>query len=96
MAFEWLQAFQRDQEKPADYAEKTLAAYALGMKARGAIVGVTIEIDPEGCMGARQLTEGAVYDPTAAPRLPLAGCSRGARCRCVYRPVMSYQRQGEP
>ncbi len=91
MAFDWLSAFQRGMEKGPGYAEKTLAAYALGMKADGAIVGVSIEVDPECCDAARQLRAGAVYDPAQAPRLPLAGCPRGEGCRCVYRPVMSYQ-----
>jgi hypothetical protein len=92
VAFEWLKSFQRDQEKPPDYAEKTLAAYALGMKGHGAIVGVAVDADPEGCPAARALPRDAVYEPAAAPRLPLPGCSRGAHCRCVYRPVMRYER----
>ena len=94
MPFDWLRAFQRQQAKGPRYAEKTLAAYALGMKAQGAIVGVTIDADPDGCPAARQLAPGAVYQPSTAPRLPLPGCSRGTSCRCVYRPVMSYQREG--
>jgi hypothetical protein len=93
MAFDWLRGFQREQVKPPDYAEKTLAAYALGMKAKGSIVGVAIEIDPEACAAARELVPDALYDPASAPRLPLDGCSRGSRCRCVYRPVMTYQRK---
>ncbi len=92
VAFEWLERFQREQEKRPDYAEKTLAAYALGMKAHGAIVGVAVEADPDGCPAARQLPPGEIYDPATAPRLPLPGCARGARCRCVYRPVMRYER----
>ncbi len=92
MAFEWLKSFQREREKGPDYAEKTLAAYALGMKGKGAIVGVAVDADPDGCPEARALPPGAVYDPASAPRLPLPGCARGARCRCVYRPVMRYER----
>ena len=93
MAFEWLRSFQRDQVKAPDYAEKTLAAYALGIKGKGSIVGVAVEVDPDDpCPAARALTPGALYDPATAPRLPLDGCQRGVRCRCVYRPVMSYQR----
>ena len=91
MAFDWLNGFQRGLEKGPGYAEKTLAAYALGMKAHGSIVGVRVEVEPGCCDAARQLPVGAVYDPANAPRLPLAGCSRGDGCRCVYRPVMSYQ-----
>lgn len=92
MAFDWLSTFQRGLEKGPDYAEKTLAAYALGMKAKGSIVGVSIEVDPECCDAARKLPADAVYQPAHAPRLPLPGCARGEKCRCVYRPVMSYQR----
>ncbi|WP_242393343.1 hypothetical protein [Anaeromyxobacter oryzisoli] len=91
VAFDWLREFQRNQEKAPDYVEKTLGAYALGMRAHGAIVGVAIDADPDGCAAAREVA-GEVYDPLTAPRLPLAGCARGAHCRCVYRPVMRYQR----
>ncbi len=93
MAFEWLDSFLRRQEKAPNYAEKTLAAYALGMKAHGAIVGVRIVLGPEPCDASRRLAPDAVYEPDLAPRLPLAGCSRGARCGCVYRPVMRYERK---
>ena len=42
MAFDWLNKFQQDIEKEPDYAVKTLAAYRLGMKAKGSIVGVVV------------------------------------------------------
>ena len=45
MSFNWLNNFQQEMEKPDDYAEKTLAAYKLGMRAKGSIVGVRIVID---------------------------------------------------
>jgi hypothetical protein len=32
-----------------------------------------------------------VLHPDQAPRLPLPGCERGRDCRCVYRPVMTYE-----
>jgi hypothetical protein len=92
MAFEWLNKFHQQMEKPADYAEKTLAAYRLGMKGKGSIVGVCITPGPECCEFARQLPADQVYEPEQAPRLPLAQCPQGRRCGCVYRPVMSYQR----
>lgn len=91
MAFDWLNDFQQQMEKPDDYAEKTLAQYRLGMKAKGAIVGVRIEIDKSGCDACRQLDGTAVHHPDDAPHLPLPGCSKGRRCGCVYRPVMRYE-----
>jgi hypothetical protein len=93
MAFEWLERFKREQAKPPDYAERTLAAYALGMKAKGPIVGVAIVAGPDSCDAARRLDPGAVYDPRTAPRLPLPDCPNGAACRCAYRPVTSYERE---
>lgn len=91
MPFDWLDDFHQQMEKPANYAEKTLAAYKLGMKARGSIAGVRIEIDPDGCQACRALDTAAVYHPDEAPHLPLPECDRGRHCRCVYRPVMSYE-----
>lgn len=90
MSFEWLQRLHREKEKPPGYAEKALAAYALGMKAGGALAGVRIEPGPDCCEAARALPAGEVYDPRSAPRLPLPGCARGGRCTCVYRPAMRY------
>jgi hypothetical protein len=40
----WLTDFHRRTEKAADHVEKSLAAYRLGMKARGAIVWVRIGV----------------------------------------------------
>lgn len=95
MGFEWLGKLQHNTEKNPDYAEKTLAAYRLGMKAKGSIVGVTIELGENCCEAAKQLVENKVYHPDDAPRLPLQGCPQGRHCGCVYRPVMSYQRTSE-
>lgn len=94
MALDWLNDFLHRMEKDPAYAEKTLAAYELGMKAHGAILGVAIEAGPECCDAARRLPAGQVYRPSEAPRLPLPGCPQGRRCGCVYRPVMKYQRDG--
>ena len=55
MPFDWLKSFHQEIEKAPDYAEKTLAAYRLGMKAKGSIRGVRIEVDPEGCPASRAL-----------------------------------------
>ena len=95
MAFEWLEKFQGQTQKDPDYAEKTLAAYRLGMKAKGSIVGVVVHPAPDCCDAARQLSSGKVYHPTEAPRLPLPDCHKGNQCGCVYRPMMAYQQAGE-
>ena len=95
MAFEWLNKFQKSLEKPDNYAEKTLAQYRLGMKAKGSIAGVAISIDEEGCETCQKLEVGAVYHPDEAPHLPLPDCTKGRLCGCVYRPVMSYQPEAE-
>lgn len=91
MAFHWLNEFHQDMAKQPDYAEKTLAAYRLGMKAKGSIRGVRIEVDDDGCVASRLLDPSAEYLPDDAPRLPLPECTKGLHCRCVYRPVMSYE-----
>lgn len=91
MAFDWLDKFHKEMEKPADYAEKTLAQYRLGMKAKGSIAGVAIAPDEDGCEASKELDSAAVYHPDDAPRLPLPGCAKGRACGCVYRPVMTYQ-----
>ncbi|MFL7840405.1 MAG: hypothetical protein ACK2T4_05970 [Candidatus Promineifilaceae bacterium] len=91
MSFDWLKNFQQNIEKEDDYAEKTLAAYRLGMRANGSIVGVRITADPDGCAACKQLDPDATYHPDEAPHLPLANCDRARSCSCVYRPVMTYQ-----
>ena len=94
MSFDWLNRFQKEIEKAPNYAEKTLAAYRLGMRAKGSIAGVRIEVGNESCQAASQLPAGTVYHPDDAPHLPLPDCSREKRCQCVYRPVMTYE-QGD-
>jgi hypothetical protein len=91
MPFEWINKFQRSLEKPDNYADKALAAYRLGMKAGGSIIGVRIVVENDCCPLARALPIGAIYHPDDAPHIPLSGCTLGHDCRCVYRPVMSYQ-----
>jgi hypothetical protein len=95
MAFDWLNNFHQQMEKPENYAEKSLAAYRLGMKAKGSIAGVRIEPDADGCAACRALDETAVHHPDTAPHLPLPDCDKGRRCGCVYRPVMSYEQDSE-
>lgn len=91
MSFEWLNKFQQEMEKPENYAEKTLAAYRLGMKAKGSIAGVRIETAEDCCQAARELSPDTVYHPDDAPLLPLRDCPKGRQCGCVYRPVMAYE-----
>ena len=91
MPFDWLDDFHRHMAKSDDYAEKTLAAYRLGMRARGSIAGVAVERDAGSCPASKQLPEDAVYHPDEAPHLPLPDCTHPDRCGCVYRPVMTYQ-----
>lgn len=91
MAFEWLETFHQQQQKDTRYAEKTLAAYRLGLKAKGSIRGVVIQAAPDCCEAAKNMPTGKVYHPDEAPKLPLSECSQGRRCGCVYRPVMTYQ-----
>lgn len=91
MAFDWLNDFHRSMEKPENYAEKTLAAYRLGMKAGGSIRGVSIQVGADSCPAAQALPAGKVYQPDEAPHLPLPGCPQGRHCKCTYRPVMTYQ-----
>ena len=69
VAFDWLNKFHQEMEKDPTYAEKTLAAYRLGMRGKGSIVGVTIQRAENCCDAARQLPAGTIYHPDNAPRL---------------------------
>ncbi len=91
MPFDWLKSFHQDIQKAPDYAEKTLAAYRLGIRSKGSIRGVRIEVDGDGCPASRALDPHAEYSPDDAPHLPLPDCAKGLHCRCVYRPVMAYE-----
>src|SRR5262245_54293744 len=83
----WIHQFARHKPKPANYAEKTLAAYRLGMKAKGAIVGVRVLVSDDSCPTCQAMAA-EVYTPDTAPRLPHPGCTHPAGCRCAYTPVM--------
>jgi hypothetical protein len=95
MPFNWLSTFHQKTEKSDNYAEKTLAAYRLGIKAGGSIIGVRVEVNPGCCEKAKQIPPDKVYHPDEAPHLPLANCPHGNRCQCVYRPVMKYEKSAE-
>ncbi len=91
MSFNWLNDFHKGMAKRPDYAEKTLAAYRLGMKAGGSIVGIWIVPGDNRCPLVQALDPAEIYHPDDAPILPLDGCPQGLQCQCVYRPVMAYQ-----
>jgi len=93
--FDWLKGFLHDMPKKPDYAEKTLAAYRLGIKAGGYIRGVRIVIDTDGCEACRALDTSIEYSPDDAPHLPLIDCTKGLHCRCVYRPAMTFEPESE-
>ena len=91
----WIHQFARRKPKPANYAEKTLTAYRLGMKAKGAIVGVRVLVSESSCPTCRAMAE-QVYTPDTAPHLPHPGCTHPDGCRCAYTPVMrSHARRDE-
>lgn len=90
-SFEWLENFHGRMEKPTNYAEKTLAAYKLGMRAKGSIIGVRIISDSGSCEACCALDKMAIYHPDEAPHLPVEGCDKPLHCSCVYRPVMAYE-----
>ena len=89
MPFEWLDDFHKEMDKRPDYAEKTLAAYKLGMNAKGSIVGVYLQAGPTCPDTAAKYAPDTIFHPDDAPRVPLEIC--GSNCQCVYRPVMAYQ-----
>ena len=95
MSFDWLNKFHKNMPKSADYAEKTLASYRLGMKAKGSIAGVGIATAQGSCAAVCALSADEVYHPDEAPHLPMTECPHAATCPCVYRPVMTYQVEGK-
>ncbi len=92
-SFDWLNNFHQGMTKAENYAEKTLAAYRLGMRAKGSIVGVRIVMSNDTCcqLAREQIDPEAIYTPDDAPHLPLPDCPLGQNCTCVYRPVMKYE-----
>ena len=83
----WIQQFARNKPKPPDYAERTLKAYRMGIKAGGSIRGVRVLVSEDSCPTCRALAE-STYTPDNAPVLPLAGCTHPTGCRCAYTLVM--------
>ena len=91
MSFSWLNNFHRDLNKGSNYAEKTLAAYRLGIRSGGSIVGVRLDLSDCCRPLAESVVEEAIFHPDDAPHLPLEGCRLGEQCQSVYRPVMAYE-----
>lgn len=80
----------RDAQSP----ERALNRYRMGMRAGGSIRGVRILAGQDSCPQCRALT-GIVYTLDAAPTLPNPSCNNPSGCRCVYRPVMTYETDAE-
>ena len=79
----WMRQFARSKPKAPDYAEKTLAAYRIGIKAGGAIQGIRILVGEDSCPVCRVHAD-RTYTPDDAPILPLAECTYPEGCRCAY------------
>ena len=76
--------------KDAEYAQRVLDRYRLGMRARGSIRGVRIITGPDSCAACRA-HEGREYHPDEAPIIPIEGCTHPEGCRCAYSAVMTYE-----
>jgi hypothetical protein len=79
----WISQFARTKPKAPDYAEKSLAAYKLGIKAGGAIEGIRILVGEDSCAFCNAHA-GQTYSPEQAPNLPLEDCRHPKGCRCAY------------
>lgn len=79
----WISKFARNSPKSRDYAERTLAAYRLGIKAGGAIRGIRI-LTGEGTCDTCLSHANAIYSPDDAPKLPHQDCTHSEGCRCAY------------
>ncbi len=64
MPFDWLNDFHRGMEKADNYADKTLAAYKLGIKAGGAICGVSVCAPPTAAARPSCFPKGRCTSPT--------------------------------
>jgi hypothetical protein len=93
MAYEMVGWQVDHRPKGTDYADSVLARYRLGFKAGGAIGGVRVVAAEDGCPACQALV-GSVYDPSKAPRIPVASCTSAGGCRCAYATVMAYNVPG--
>jgi hypothetical protein len=92
MQWRWLEGHVRHSHD-ANYAQRVLDRYRLGMKAHGAVRGVRIICGDDSCSVCRAAAA-SVYHPDEAPIVPVAGCTSPGGCRCSYSPVMTYE-EGE-
>ena len=93
MAYE-LTNWQLDHRpKGAEYAESVLARLRLATRAGGAIGGVTTVAAADSCPACRALV-GRVYQPDAAPRIPIDQCTTASGCRCAYSTTMAFEIPG--
>lgn len=76
--------------KDANYAQRILDRYRLGMRAHGSIRGVRIITGSDSCPACRACA-GAVYHPDEAPIIPIVGCTHPEGCRCAYSAAMTYE-----
>ena len=76
--------------KPANYAQRAVARYKLGIRAHGAIQGVRIITASNSCGNCRALAR-TIYEPDQVPMIPIQQCTNPNGCRCAYSPVMSYE-----
>jgi len=93
MEMKWMKRHVRTP-KDANYAQRVLDRYRLGIKAHGAIRGVRIIAGPDSCPACKSAADG-VYQPDTAPIIPIAGCTHSEGCRCAYTAVMTYQETDE-
>jgi hypothetical protein len=76
--------------KTQGYADSILARLRLAVRAGGAIKGVRVISVADACPSCNALG-GNVYQPGAAPSIPVAGCTTMVGCRCAYQPVMAFE-----
>lgn len=92
---EWIRN-QVHRPNDADYAQRVLDRYRLGMWACGAIRAVRIITGPDSCPTCQALG-GTVYHPDEALIIPIAGCTHPDHpegCCCAYTAVITYEETG--
>src|SRR5438876_1187083 len=89
----WLQDHFRTTRDAHD-PQRAMDRYRMGKRAGGSIRGVRILADEDSCASCFAVA-GIVYPIDEAPALPIENCTCSAGCRCVYRPVMSYEPEDE-
>lgn len=85
----WIHEHFRKLATP-ESGRRAIAGYRLGIKSGGSIRGVRIIAAPDSCPACSSRAAN-IYQPDTVPSLPVAECTNPGGCRCVYRPVMSYE-----